>query len=144
MGKWVATSWSKQLSGRRERDTAPEIALRRALHRRGCRFRLHRTLARGCNPDLVLPKFRTAIWVDGCFWHGHQTHARLPTSGPNVALWEAKIAANRSRDERAVAIAEGLGWTAIRIWEGDIRRDVALVVDKLLGTDGAVDSVRRS
>lgn len=138
MASWTRTRWSRQLSGRRERDTAPEVTLRRELHRRGYRFRLHRSLARNCNPDIVLPRYRLAIWVDGCFWHGHETHARLPRSGPNVALWEEKLIANKARDQRAVCMAEQLGWTAARVWECDIMRDVSETVDRLI--NAGVDS----
>lgn len=128
---WVSTEAGRHLSGRPQSGTAPEVALRRALHMAGFRFRLHRSLARGCNPDLVLPKYRLAVWVDGCFWHGHETHARLPTTGPNVLLWTQKLDANRERDARAVTLAADLGWKTVRVWECEISKDLAAVVVRI-------------
>ena|SRR5665647_1553924 len=95
----------------------------------GFRFRLHASLAPGCNPDLVLPRYRIAVWVDGCFWHGHQTHSRVPDSGPNAEQWVRKLMANEARDLRACEVAARLGWTPLRIWECEIRRDVAGAAD---------------
>lgn len=129
MERWTSTDKGRHLRGRRTKNTEPELALRRELHRRGFRFRLHRSLASGCNPDLVLPKFRLAVWVDGCFWHGHQTHTWTPKSGPNSELWARKIEANRERDLRASDVAGQVGWESHRVWECDIKRDVAAVVD---------------
>jgi DNA mismatch endonuclease, patch repair protein len=128
---WVSTEAGQHLRGRKQSNTEPELALRRALHRAGFRFRLRRSLSRGCNPDIVLPKYHLAVWVDGCYWHGHETHARLPLSGPNVDLWKAKIRANRERDARAVAVARGLGWRCLRVWECEIRDDLPAVVDRV-------------
>jgi DNA mismatch endonuclease (patch repair protein) len=72
--KWVATTEGRHLSGRRAKDTEPELLLRRALHAAGARFRLHRRLAKGCTPDLVLLGRRIAVFVDGDFWHGCPVH----------------------------------------------------------------------
>lgn len=135
---WTSTEKGRHLKGRLSKDTAPELALRRELHRRGFRFRLHRSLAHGCNPDLVLPRFRLAVWVDGCFWHGHVSHTWTPKSGPNAALWVQKIDANRARDQRACEVAQQLGWTPVRVWECDIKRDVASVADLVAAHAGKV------
>lgn len=131
MSSWVSTKSGRHLKGRKQTDTAPELALRRGLHAAGFRFRLRRSLGRGCNPDLVLPKYRLAVWVDGCFWHGHESHSPLPTSGPNVELWRAKRIANRARDARAVAVAEELGWACLRVWECQIRENLPSVIDEV-------------
>jgi DNA mismatch endonuclease, patch repair protein len=136
--RWTSTEKGRHLKGRRSKNTEPELALRRELHRRGFRFRLHRSLASGCNPDLVLPKFRLAVWVDGCFWHGHQTHTWTPKSGPNSELWARKIEANRERDLRASDVAGQLGWKSLRVWECDIKRDVAAVVDIISSKAAAI------
>ena len=129
MGTWVSTDKSRHLRGRSAKNTAPELALRRELHRRGLRFRLHVSLERGCNPDLVLPRHKIAVWVDGCFWHGHESHTRTPATGPNVELWRVKIDANRARDLRALELAAAAGWIGVRVWECDIKRDVSSAVD---------------
>jgi DNA mismatch endonuclease (patch repair protein) len=126
---WTSTEKGRHLRGRSSKNTAPELALRRELHRRGLRFRLHVPLARGCNPDLVLPRHHLAVWVDGCFWHGHESHTWTPKTGPNAALWRAKIEANRARDLRALELAAAAGWIGVRVWECEIKRDVAAAAD---------------
>jgi DNA mismatch endonuclease, patch repair protein len=122
---WVATERSSHLRGRRSKNTEPELLLRRALHSVGARFRLHRTLARGCTPDLVLPGRRLAVFVDGDYWHGCPTHNPSPPgqAGPNAALWAQKKADVAARDRRADAIAAEQGWVVVRVWECEIRAD---------------------
>lgn len=118
---WVSTSAGRHLAGRPKEHTAPEVALRRALHAAGARFRLHPRLAKGCTPDLVLPRHRLAVFVDGCFFHGCPTHGRKKAwSGPNAALWEEKMRRNAQRDVASTALAAGLGWTVVRIWEHEV------------------------
>ncbi|PTR09942.1 T/G mismatch-specific endonuclease [Nitrosospira sp. Nsp5] len=97
-------------------NTAPEILVRSALHRMGFRFRLHYRRLPG-KPDLVLPKFRTAIFVHGCFWHQHLgcTNARKPEA--NKAYWRPKLEANVSRFAAQTEELEKLGWTVRVIWE---------------------------
>lgn len=132
MSGWTSTPAGQHLAGRRSSGTRPELRLRHALHAAGLRFRLNRSLAKGCNPDLVLPRFRIAIWVDGCFWHGHDTHKGLPKTGPNAALWVKKLAENRARDARAVAAARELGWLPLRIWECEVNDELESVVNRVL------------
>jgi len=97
------------------RHTGPELTVRRALHRLGYRFRLHRRDLPG-TPDIVLPAHAAAIFVHGCFWHGHRCRkGRLPTS--NVAFWSAKIARNRARDAAARAALRRQGWHCLTIWQ---------------------------
>lgn len=122
--RWVRTSASPSLSGRRSKDTAPEIALRKALHAAGARFRLHRKLAKACSPDLVLPGRRIAVWVDGCYWHSCPEHGRMkPFTGPNAEMWQTKMERTRARDMQASHTAEELGWHVVRIWEHEVRAD---------------------
>src|SRR5687768_8093151 len=104
---WVPTSRSRSLAGRASKNTQPELLLRRALHAAGARFRLHRRIAKGCTPDLVLPGRRVAVFVDGDYWHGCPTHFpdRRP-GGPNAALWLAKFDAVRERDQRSTRLAQ--------------------------------------
>jgi DNA mismatch endonuclease (patch repair protein) len=121
--RWISTEEGAHLRGRRVRNTAPEIALRRVLHRQGFRFRLHRKVTRRCTPDFVLPRFRVAVFVDGCYWHGCPVHGPKTFRGPNATLWEEKIEANRSRDRRSTRAAEDSGWVVVRVWECEVRRD---------------------
>jgi DNA mismatch endonuclease (patch repair protein) len=103
------------MSGIRGKDTKPEMVLRRALHARGFRYRLHDRHLPG-RPDLVFPRFRAAIFVNGCFWHGHDCHLfRLPATRPE--FWEAKIASNRLRDAQAESELLQSGWRVLKVWE---------------------------
>ena len=106
-------------------DTGPELKIRKMLHRRGLRFRLS-----GCGlpgkPDIVLPRWRTAIFVHGCFWHGHDCArgARIPKA--NREYWTGKIRRNMARDERVRKELSELGWRVLVIWECEIREVAAL------------------
>ena len=104
----------------RGKNTKPEILVRKGLHARGFRFRLHNKKLPG-SPDIVLPKYGVAIMVNGCFWHGHKgcRYATKPKS--NVEFWETKIARNQHRDEVTAAHLEALGWTVITVWECELR-----------------------
>jgi DNA mismatch endonuclease (patch repair protein) len=114
--RWSSTAAGKHLSGRRKTDTVPEILLRKALHAAGARFRLHRRLAKGCTPDIVMPRRNIAIFVDGCYWHSCPTHGRnAPFTGPNAHLWEQKMKRNRERDARSSALAAAGGWIVVRV-----------------------------
>ncbi|MFJ2085221.1 very short patch repair endonuclease [Micromonospora chokoriensis] len=120
--EWVPTVEGSHLRGRRTRNTAPEIALRQAVHALGLRFRLGRTLANRCRPDLVFPGPRVAVFVDGCFWHGCPQHGPSRFKGPNAQRWAAKIATNRVRDQRVVTELGEAGWRVVRVWECEVRR----------------------
>ena len=104
----------------RGKNTKPEILVRKGLHARGFRFRLHNKKLPG-SPDIVLPKYGVVIMVNGCFWHGHKgcRYATRPTT--NVEFWELKIERNRHRDEVTTAHLEALGWHVITIWECELR-----------------------
>ncbi len=109
----------------KSRDTAPELAVRRAAHALGLRFRLHRADLPG-KPDLVFPARRIALFVHGCFWHGHDCPrgARMPQT--NCAYWESKISRNVARDATASAALKKLGWTPRTIWECETRDPAVL------------------
>lgn len=140
--RWVSTEAGRHLSGRKKKDTEPEVALRRALHAAGGRFRLHRQLAKGCTPDIVMPSRRIAIFVDGCFWHGCPEHGRKTDfNGPNADLWRDKMARNLERDRRSSALAEELGWTSIRIWECQVRASAVAIARELLEPTGSEDQL---
>lgn len=115
---------SALMSRIRSKDTRPEIAVRSILHRLGYRFRLHRKDLPG-KPDIVLPRHRKIILVQGCFWHGHICSlASKPKS--NESYWSAKIAANRERDARNLDALRQRGWTVLELWECEIRKLVGL------------------
>ena len=118
----VLTSFQRHqcMSRIRGKNTKPEILVRKGLHARGFRFRLHNKKLPG-SPDIVLPKYGVAIMVNGCFWHGHKgcRYATKPKS--NVEFWETKIARNRHRDEVTNAHLEALGWHLITVWECELR-----------------------
>lgn len=97
-------------------NTTPELKLRKALFARGFRYRLHGAALPG-KPDLVFPKYRSVVFINGCFWHGHDCArgARVPKS--NRAYWTAKIARNKARDKENVKSLKALGWRAYIVWE---------------------------
>lgn len=110
---------SRMMSGIRNKNTRPELAIRKALHGRGYRYRLHVAALPG-KPDIVLPKFRAAIFVHGCFWHGHKCHLfKIP--GTRAEFWLKKFETNRLNDAKAVAELESLGWRIAVVWECAIR-----------------------
>jgi DNA mismatch endonuclease (patch repair protein) len=95
-------------------NTAPEVALRRSLHRLGGRYRLHRADLPG-RPDVVFVAARVAVFVDGCFWHGCPDHGVMPKA--NRDWWQQKLSANKLRDERADRALESGGWQVVHVWE---------------------------
>lgn len=103
----------------RDRDTSPELRVRRYLHARGLRFRLHRKDLPG-RPDLVFPSRRVAVFVHGCFWHQHPNckKAKLPQS--RTDFWREKLQGNARRDERVAKELSAKGWTPLTIWECEI------------------------
>lgn len=103
------------------KDTAPELAVRRMLHAMGLRFRLHRRDLPG-SPDIVLPRHGKAIFVHGCFWHGHEGCRFGRPSKSRVEYWGPKIAANRARDARKAAALRRAGWSVGTVWECETRQ----------------------
>ncbi len=103
------------MSGIRGRDTKPELVIRKGLHARGYRYRLHARSLPG-TPDLVFPSRKAAIFVHGCFWHGHGCPLfKWPAT--RAEWWRAKIENNRARDRAVRAELVSLGWRQLRIWE---------------------------
>jgi DNA mismatch endonuclease (patch repair protein) len=113
----------------RRSGTACELTLRRALHRAGYRYRLDGGDGLPGTPDLVLRRFRLAIFVDGCFWHGCPKHGTVPKT--NTQFWTAKILRNRNRDKQVDRSLKGLGWKVLRVWEHDVRLDGLAVVRRI-------------
>lgn len=116
---------SARMSRQRRAGTAPEIALRKELHRRGFRFFVDRAPLAGLRrrADLVFPRRRVAVYVDGCFWHCCPEHATYPKN--NAEWWAAKLAGNVSRDRDTDARLAAAGWTVVRIWEHEPAADAA-------------------
>lgn len=107
------------MRGIRGADTRPEMLVRRYLHAAGLRFKLHDESLPG-RPDIVLPRYRAAVFVHGCFWHRHGgcRFAASPSTRPE--FWAAKFAANVTRDALTEERVRAAGWRALRIWECDV------------------------
>ena len=114
---------SRNMAAIKWKDTKPEMIVRKYLFSRGMRFRVQVRKLPG-NPDIVLPKYKTVIFVDGCFWHGHEDcrYFRLPKS--NVEFWKAKIERNVARDVCNEVALKALGWRVVRVWECELRNKV--------------------
>ncbi|WP_183097108.1 very short patch repair endonuclease [Mesorhizobium sp. YM1C-6-2] len=121
-------SWN--MSRIRGRDTAPEMLLRSLLHRAGFRFRLHARQLPG-RPDVVLPRYRTAIFVHGCFWHRHPGCRNATTPTTRREFWQEKFDGNVSRDARNRIALEAAGWTVLTVWECKLKADAESVVRRL-------------
>ncbi|MFI7694225.1 very short patch repair endonuclease [Nonomuraea sp. NPDC049655] len=129
---WISTEKGAHLRRRRTRNTRPEVELRRAVHALGLRFRLHQRLVGRCTPDFVLPRWRLAVFVDGCFWHGCPVHSPERFKGPNADRWEHKLATNRARDTRNNNLLAEAGWRVLRVWECEVRKDVEGVANRVV------------
>lgn len=123
---------SRMMSGIRSKDTQPEVLIRKLLHSRGFRFRLHVRRLPG-KPDIVLKKHRAVIFVHGCFWHQH--HCRLfrwPSTRPE--FWKAKLGRNCEIDARAIRELQSQGWRTCIIWECSVK-------NRLSDLDGVTDRI---
>lgn len=107
---------SKGMRAVKASNTKPELLVRQALHRKGFRFRLHCKDLPG-KPDIVLPKYKTCIFVHGCFWHQHPGCSRATRPTTNKDFWNAKLEGNVDRDQRTLEMLRGLGWRICIIWE---------------------------
>ncbi|MGK2873800.1 MAG: very short patch repair endonuclease [Alphaproteobacteria bacterium] len=105
----------------KSKDTAPEMAVRRLTHAMGYRYRLHGKNLPG-KPDLVFASKRKVIFVHGCFWHGHDCRRGARTPKENRDYWQAKIARNRTRDNKTRAALADAGWNVLTIWECETRK----------------------
>lgn len=116
-------SWN--MSRIKGRDTKPELAVRSILHRLGLRFRLHRRDLPG-RPDIVLPKFKTVVFVHGCFWHRHRGCRFAYTPKSRSKFWGTKFDENIERDRRNLRDLARLGWIVLVVWECETRDPVKL------------------
>lgn len=134
---WQEAKRSEVMSLIRSKNTKPERIVRSVLHRRGYRFRLHRRDLPG-QPDIVLPRYRTAIFVHGCFWHSHRNcrDGRVPQS--NERYWRPKLELNARRDEQTLATLEKGGWNTLVVWECEVERNLPEVVARIEALLGGV------
>ena len=126
MDRYTKVGRSQMMSRVRARNTQPEIIVRSTLHRLGFRFRLQRSNLPG-KPDIVLPRFRTAIFVHGCFWHQHQGCPKSKRPKTNLQFWNAKLDRNIARDSENLAGLSSQSWKSIVIWECETRQPSQLV-----------------
>ncbi len=133
---------SRMMSGIRGKNTKPELLIRKALHARGFRYRLHCDLPG--RPDICLPKHRAVIFVHGCFWHGHGCHLfKWPSTRPE--FWRAKIERNCEVDKAAEARLNDLGWRVATVWECALKGKSRLDLGEVIGrcTDWLVSDNER-
>lgn len=140
MDKVSSEQRSRNMAQVRSRNTGPELAVRRALHALGFRFRLHNALLPG-SPDIVLRRHTAVVLVHGCFWHSHTCpRGRIPNSRPG--FWLPKLEGNRLRDARQVKELGDLGWRVLVVWECETKNEAALL-DRLSAWLGA-DPIAKS
>ena len=121
---------SRMMSGIRAKNTKPELLVRSLLHKKGFRFRLHRKDLPG-KPDIVLPQYKAALFVHGCFWHGHDcSFFKLPATRSD--FWKQKIDGNRARDICQLDELQAKGWRTIVVWECATRKGAAMSMDELI------------
>lgn len=111
---------SRMMAGIKGKNTRPELLVRQYLHRRGFRYRLHVRSLPG-SPDIVLPKWKTAIFVHGCFWHRHRGCRFTTMPATNSEWWQRKFGENIDRDQRSMANLVEAGWRVIVLWECGLR-----------------------
>lgn len=122
---------SRMMSGIRGKNTRPEVTVRSFLHRSGFRFRLHEVGLPG-KPDVVLPRWNVAVFVHGCFWHGHKGchYFKLPKT--RTEFWKTKIEGNSKRDAIAVDQLREAGWRVAVVWECSLRDDLGRSLNELV------------
>lgn len=122
----------------RSKDTKPEMLVRKFLFSKGFRYRLHDKNLPG-KPDIVLPKFRTVIFIHGCFWHGHQGCSYFVVPKTRTEWWLNKIGNNAANDKKSVGLLTSAGWRVIEIWECGLKKNT--IESTLSGLPGEIRSV---
>jgi DNA mismatch endonuclease (patch repair protein) len=127
---WATSEGSRRsMRSNRSRDTKPEMAVRRLLHAAGLRYRIdYAPLGGRRRADIVFPRMRIAVFIDGCFWHGCPTHATRPKE--NADYWDPKLDRNIERDLETTAELAAGGWTVLRFWEHELPADVARTISE--------------
>ena len=113
---------NKRLASVHSKDTMPEILVREYLWRKGFRYRLNVPRLPG-HPDIVLKKYRTCVFVNGCFWHGHENCKYFKMPRTNTAFWEKKLSRNKERDKEEQRKLAEMGWHVIVVWEFQLKAD---------------------
>ena len=121
----------KAMASNHSKNTKPEIIVRKYLWRCGFRYRSNNPRLPG-HPDIVLRKYRTCIFVNGCFWHGHSCSIAHQTKS-NTDFWRAKIQRNKDRDEKNNQKLKDMGWNVLEVWECELMHDPELRLIRLLG-----------
>jgi len=123
MDIWTKDKRSEVMSRIRGKNTKPELILRSNLFKQGFRYRVNSKNILG-KPDIVLPKYKTVIFVHGCFWHQHEdcNEGRIPTS--NIKYWQKKFAATKERDNNNILELKKMGWNVIVVWECEIEKNL--------------------
>lgn len=121
-------SWN--MSRIRSKNTKPEIRLRSLLHKAGYRFRLHARKLPG-TPDIVLPKYRTVIFVHGCFWHRHIDCANSTMPKTRIEFWESKFKTTVERDQDKIEKLRLAGWRVIIVWECELDKNDGLLIRRI-------------
>ncbi|MBD3941204.1 very short patch repair endonuclease [Microbacterium sp. NEAU-LLC] len=144
----TSTSWAtspateRSMRSKRSRDTSLELRVRRALHRRGLRYRVDFAPAPGVRTraDIVFTRRRVAVYLDGCFWHGCPVHGTSPTA--HADYWLQKLERNRARDEAVTGALEDAGWTVLRFWEDEpLDNVVTHIAEALVDLSGGDDLI---
>jgi DNA mismatch endonuclease (patch repair protein) len=140
MDKVTPDRRSRMMAAVQSKNTRPELAVRSALFAAGYRYRLHRTDLAG-TPDIVLPRHRVVVFVQGCFWHGHDCgKGRRPTS--NVDFWNAKLNRNIARDRENQSTLISMGWRVLFVWECSIPDGISLILSALKDPDYATRDLK--
>lgn len=113
---------NKRIASVHSKDTMPEILVREYLWRKGFRYRLNVPRLPG-HPDIVLKKYRTCVFVNGCFWHGHENCKYFKMPRTNTAFWEKKLSRNKERDKEEQRKLAEMGWHVIVVWECQLKAD---------------------
>lgn len=125
-----AATRSRMMSGIRGKNTKPEMLLRKGLHARGLRYRLHTKDLPG-TPDLAFPARKAVLFAHGCFWHGHDCHLfRMPSTRPE--FWSSKISRNKAVDARALTQLQAAGWRTGVVWECALKGRTRLALDDVI------------
>ena len=130
----ISEQRSRNMSAIKSKNTKPEIAVRKLLHSMGYRFRLHRKDLPG-SPDIVLPKYKTVIFVHGCFWHRHENCKYASNPKTRKEFWESKFKANVKRDLEIQEKIKNIGWQSSVIWECELK-DTYGLKDKIIDIFG--------
>jgi len=141
-GFYTTKARSKQMSKIRGKDTKPEIQFRKALWAKGYRYRVNYKKLIG-KPDIVLNKYKTVIFIDGEFWHGHNWEEKKDKIKSNRGFWIPKIERNMQRDQEVNEILKGQGYTVFRFWEQELKRDFENCFGKVLSHLKNVNTVSK-